>query len=250
MRLDNYLFEKKLVRSRSHAKSLIQESKIKVNNFVITKPNYKIKFEDIVEGDFDNVVGRGYYKLAGAIKNVNLIIENKICLDIGSSTGGFTQCLIENEAQKVYAFDVGTEQFDKNLLSKNFDKIILNENTDIRSILNNQENKDKNSNKKFENFFDIIVCDVSFISILSILDVIKFALSQNGKALLLIKPQFEVGRANTKKGIVKDLDIMSKTLETIKESFVEEGFLILDFFESSIKGGDGNTEYFLFLERS
>ena len=268
MRLDIYLKENKNIKSRARAKLLIEDSRVKINSKIVLSASYNVKELDAVEVDDMLYVSRAGYKLEYAFKYLDnrlknkaenesekieekffiknkLEIKNKICLDIGSSTGGFTDYLIQNGASEVFSVDVGSGQFDQELLKNNENKIKLFENTDIRSTNFTESEKDNATNKSF----DIIVCDVSFISLTHIMPSIEKYLSSDGFGVILFKPQFEVGIGNTKKGIVKDVKLVEKVKQERVLDFENTGLKVINIFESGILGGDGNTEYIFYITK-
>lgn len=264
-RLDIYL-KNNFNLTRSRARLLILEGYVTINDEVVNDLSYKIKKEDIVKWSDYKYVSRAGYKLEYTFNKINnndtselsltiekskdvkakntdrkvLTVQDKICLDIGSSTGGFTDYLLQNGAKEVYSVDVGEMQFSSNLLEKYKDRIKLFENTDIRNFA---------KEKKYEKFFDVIVCDVSFISIALIVDAIKNCMKDDGFGIILIKPQFEVGKGNTVKGIVKDLKLREDAINARIEDFQKAGFEIVDSFESGVVGGDGNVEYIMVIKK-
>lgn len=244
-RIDILLAENGVCRSRSEAKDLVGRGLVEVGGLVIDKVSRE--FEEVEFGELtrdkkvkiltDQYVGRGAYKLVHALKDFDIHVAGKVCLDIGSSTGGFTQVLLQNGAEKVYAVDVGSEQFDRRLLERFREKINLHEKTDIRNF-------------EIYEKVDLVVCDVSFISVKEVIKVLQKFLKVGGQAVLLVKPQFEVGKGELGKGgIVKDKNSQQRVLEDVKNFTVESGFRILGETESVIEGGDGNIEYLLFLKR-
>lgn len=242
IRLDLYL-NKKYKFSRNHSKEVISKGLISINNQVIFKPSFKIKEEDdilqIDENAFPKYISRGGIKLEKALNFFNINLTNLVCLDVGASTGGFTDCMIKNGAKKVYAVDVGTSQLHSSLL--NNQKVISMENTDIRNI----------SKKFFSENISFISVDVSFISVTKILENIFNIISENGQIILLIKPQFEVGRNNIgKNGVVKDIKVHKIILKEILNFTKNIGFLLYNLTFSPIKGGNGNIEYFLYIKKS
>lgn len=252
MRLDLFLKENRNIQSRSRSKLLIEEGFVKVNNEVISDVSYKVKDNDIVEVEDFKYVSRGGYKLEYAINKINneiftseednqlqIHLLGKNALDIGSSTGGFTDYLLQNGVNQVYAVDVGTDQFDPNLLNRNKDKIILLEKTDIRDV---QILEPSGLTKEF----DLIVCDASFISLKLILPSVYRYLKVGGQTILLVKPQFEVGKGNTDKGIVKDVNLRRDSLHNIVAEMESMGFDVLANFESGVIGGGGNIEYIVY----
>lgn len=231
MRLDIYLSIEKDV-TRSKAKDLIKRGKVLVDDKIIEKPSFDVSDENNIKiFDEDNIyVSRAGNKLEAAILNFGVDLQGKICLDIGSSTGGFTQCLIRFGAKEVYSVDVGKDQFHESL--KSINNIHLYEETDIRDF----------SKKGFA--FDIIVCDVSFISIEAIVDDITKMSKENTVIIVLIKPQFEVGKDGVnKRGIVLDPSKHLKAIENVKKAFDMHGFKFCGIIESPIKGKAGNKEF-------
>ena len=246
MRFDIFV-SKKLNISRNKALELIENEEVLLNNKLF-KPSFDIDNlydglkDDILDNDFlkldllqDIYVSRAAFKLKNFLNDINLDIKNKICLDIGSSSGGFVQILLEKGALKVFAVDVGTNQLHQNLI--NDKRIILYEKTDIREF-------------KYNDKFDLITCDVSFISLKNIIFYIdKFA---NKDIILLFKPQFEVGKNSKrdKRGVIKDQkDIKNARVEFEKEC-MKFGWILENTRESSLKGKQGNVEYFyLFSKR-
>lgn len=236
MRLDKYLVLQKIVNTREKAKFLISQGFINVNNTQIKKASFNVKEDDKVEALNEELfVSRSGIKLDDALEKFNMDVGNFVCLDIGSSTGGFTDCLLKRGVLKVYAVDVGTDQLDKNLLNNS--KVISFENTDIRNF----------DPKSIKEPLDLIVVDVSFISIKEIIKILhKFCISKT-RIIVLLKPQFEVGKGNLKKGIVKNPEIIEKVLHDIK-SFVEEfKFTVKETIKSKLKGKEGNQEYLLLV---
>ena len=237
MRLDLLITERKLVKSRNIATELIKEGKVLINGQIINKPakdftdSPDLKIEILEQPKY---VGRGGLKLEKALLEFKINPTDLICLDVGSSTGGFTDCLLSNGAKKVYAVDVGTEQFDSEL-RKN-PKIILMEQTDIRDV------------KNLPDSIDLAVIDVSFISLELILPAVKSLLNKNGLIIALIKPQFETKKEDkNKSGIVRTDEIREQVLENIKNYCQKINLEILGIIESPILGGSGNKEYLLFL---
>lgn len=240
MRLDKYLFSVGLANSRNKANELILSGKVIINDLVCVKPSKDISDSDkvILSGDFKQFVSRGAFKLKGVVERFNIAIKNCVCLDIGSSTGGFTEVLLNLGAKKVYAVDVGEGQLDPSLL-KNF-RIVSMENTDIRDL-------DKNS---FAEEIDFVCVDVSFISITKILENVFNILKSGGEGVFLIKPQFEVGRENVGKGgVVKDDSLRMGALNKVKDEVVKSGFKIIGEIESPILGSEGNKEFLLYIKK-
>ncbi|WP_035589583.1 23S rRNA (cytidine-2'-O)-methyltransferase TlyA [Hippea jasoniae] len=234
MRLDLYLVKKGLVASRSRAEQLIKLGSVLVNGSTILKPSYKVKDKDDIQViDSIKYVSRAGLKLEHALDAFGIEVKDKICLDVGASTGGFTDCLLKKGAYVVFAVDVGKDQLDESL--KGNPRIKSFENTDIRNFSTDM-------------VFDIITVDVSFISLTKILEHVKGFLAENGDMICLIKPQFEVGAGKTKKGIVKDQNLIEGVLNNIK-SFVQTiGLKSRGIVESPILGKDGNREFLIWLK--
>ena len=228
-RLDNTLVKRNLISSRTRAIYEIKNGNVLVNDKVIVKPSKIVKDEDnIIIKNKLNYVSKGALKLVKAIDKFNIILKNKVLLDIGSSTGGFTDVALRNNIKKVIAVDVGKDQFNEKL--KEDKRVELYEQTDIRSFTP----KDK---------VDIVTIDISFISVLKIIDKLK-EISPN-EILLLIKPQFECGKeiSDKYKGIPLDKSVHYNVINNIINSFNKEGFYIQNLTYSPIRGGSGNIEY-------
>jgi 23S rRNA (cytidine1920-2'-O)/16S rRNA (cytidine1409-2'-O)-methyltransferase len=234
MRLDKELVEKSLVPSRSKAQELIKEGFILVNGKTINKANYIVKETDIIEikeNDKLKYVSRGGLKLDKAINEFNIDMTNKTIMDIGSSTGGFSDCALQYGASQVVAVDVGTNLMHESL--RNHSRIDLHEQTNFKVF-----------DSKYFKDIDIAVCDVSFISLKRIIDKIA---SENAKIdmVCLIKPQFECGKeiADKYKGIILNKQIHIDIIKDMIDYFNEKGFYVKNLTSSPIKGGDGNIEY-------
>ncbi len=237
MRLDNYLYQNNFFQSRKKASDAIKKGLVFVNGKKILKPAKEIteaRKIKILEDEEFKYVSRGALKLKKALEYWKIKTDNKITMDIGASTGGFSEVLLEHGVKKIYAIDVGINQLSDKL--KNNKKIINLEKTDIRNL-----NKNKINDK-----IDLIVCDLSFISIFKILDPIKKFCNEKTILIILFKPQFESQKKFlNKKGVLKNEEL-KKILEKAPEKIKEKGFNLINKIESPIKGGDGNTE-FLFL---
>ena len=238
-RLDVLLTERKLAKSRSVALDLIKNSKVKVSGEIITKAakdftdSPDLNIEILEQPKF---VGRGGLKLEKALTEFKINPADLTCLDVGSSTGGFTDCLLKQGAKKVYAVDVGTDQFDNEL--KKDSRVILMEQTDIRNIENLPEK------------IDLAVIDVSFISLKIILPATVNLLKKDGKIIALIKPQFETRKEDkNRSGIVKTDKIREQVLENIKDFCQKINLKIISITNSPILGGSGNKEYLILLQK-
>lgn len=240
MRLDLYIGEKGLARSREQAKELIKSGKAIVDGKVISKPSFDVTEANSVEisGDTLKYVGRGGLKLEKAISEFGIDLDGKVCIDIGASTGGFTDCMLQNGAALVYAVDVGHGQLDEKLI--NDSRVISMEGSDIRKL----------TADSFKNKPDLISADVSFISLRLILPKISEFLPESGEAVVLIKPQFEAGRSAVgKNGIVKDRKAHIRVLEEITSFCPSAGLSVQKIVPSPIAGGSGNREYLAYLKK-
>lgn len=237
LRLDVFLVESGLCKSRTSAKVLIEEGKVSVNKLIENQPSKKVSKEDnVVLLEQQKFVSRGGEKLEGALNFFGINPEGKTAIDVGSSTGGFTDCLLQHGAAHVTAVDVGRDQFDKTLLEKNKDKISLFEGVDIRDF-------------NMGTSYDLLVCDLSFISIRNVVESFYRLLKVGGIGVVLVKPQFEVGKGNTKKGIVRELELREQALADVVSELEKHNFKILGTCDSPIQGGDGNHEYFVCIEK-
>ncbi|GAB6189868.1 TlyA family rRNA (cytidine-2'-O)-methyltransferase [Marinitoga arctica] len=238
IRLDVFLVKKNIVESREKAQRLVKENKVKVNGIIVNKPSKKINFSDNIEViEKEKYVSRAAYKLLKAFEKFNIDVKGKICADFGSSTGGFTQVLLEFNAKKIYAIDSGSNQLHKSL-RKN-PKIILMENTNARYL----------SKENFEKI-DFFTCDVSFISVTKLIDSIKKITNFNAEGIVLIKPQFELEPSKLVRGVVKKEIYRKEAIEKVKDAFECKGFNILGIIESPIRGKNGNIEYLLYIKKT
>ena len=238
MRLDQYIMELGLVESRNRAQELIKEGSVLLNEEICNKPAKEIKKGarvSIVEKR--QWVSRGGKKLFDALKSFEIKVEGKTALDVGSSTGGFTQVLLQEGATKIIAVDVGTNQLHASL--RKVPRISVLENTDIRDV-----------SSKLVDLFDLVVVDVAFISIEKIIIDIEITAKRGGHIVLLFKPQFEAGKKNiSKNGLVKKETDIQKMLSNFVNVLDNSS---LDFVESKdayIKGKKGNQEIFIHLKR-
>ena len=242
MRLDVYLFSKNLVKSRQKAKILIEEGNVLVDNIIIKKSSYIIDESiehNIQINDSCPYVSRGGLKLEKMLNLLILDLNDKVAIDIGSSTGGFTHCLLLNGISKVYAVDSGSNQLHESLLADS--RVISMENFNAKDL----------SISIIGDKVDIIVCDVSFISQKFIIPVAKQLIKEDGIYIGLIKPQFEVGKSKIGKGgIVKEPKYHWDAIDKILNCSVDNGFKCIAFTKSPIYGGDGNTEYIVALSKN
>lgn len=240
MRLDLYIMSNGLAGSREKAKELIKSGNVSVDGKVTEKPAFEVTDANTIEvsGDTLKYVGRGGLKLEEAVTRFGLDLNGKVCIDIGASTGGFTDCMLQNGAALVYAVDVGHDQLDRKLLQDS--RVISMEGSDIRKL----------SATDFESPPDFISADVSFISLKLILPKISELLPESGEAAVLIKPQFEAGRsAIGKNGVVKDRKAHIRVLEEIVLFCPSVGLSVQGIVPSPIAGGSGNREYLAHLKK-
>lgn len=239
-RLDKLLVDKGLVKSRERAKALIMEGRVVVGGQQGAKPGTMVSAasEISLKGNDIPYVSRGGIKLQAALDFFRIDPAGRVAMDIGCSTGGFTDCLLKRNALRVYAVDVGYGQFDWSL--RNDPRVILLEKTNIRYL----------ERGSVPEVIDLAVIDVSFISLLKVLPRVREFLGEEGAVLALIKPQFEVGRGMVGKGgIVRDEEKRVAAVENIREGAEAVGFRAIGVFESPIKGQKGNREYFIYLGR-
>ncbi len=232
-RLDQYIASKKLVQSRSQAENFIKLGKVRVNGVVVTKPGSIVsEYHKVVLQNEERYVSRAGMKLASVAATLGLDFSEKIVLDVGSSTGGFTDYSLKHGAKKVFAVDVGTEQLHPSLLSDK--RIELHEKTDIRNFIPSAKP-------------DIVVMDVSFISLREILPHIAILVSQTTQIVAMVKPQFEAGKNQVNKGVIKNDSVRRQILKDF-ELWAKQYFVIIDKSDSDVAGAKGNKERFYLLK--
>ncbi|MDD5645309.1 MAG: TlyA family RNA methyltransferase [bacterium] len=238
-RIDNLLFERNLAESRSKAKALILEGKVYVGGVRIDKPGKLMDVAaELTVKEGLKYVSRGGLKLEHAVDFFNINVRDKICVDIGASTGGFTDCLLKNGAAKVFAIDVGYGQIDYKL--RKDERVVLLEKTNARYL-----RKERIGEK-----VDLVTIDVSFISLDKILPVSYSLLKCGGGCISLIKPQFEAERKDVGKGgVVRSESVRLKIISEIMELCVSVGYSVIGCVESPLKGPAGNTEYLIYAEK-
>jgi 23S rRNA (cytidine1920-2'-O)/16S rRNA (cytidine1409-2'-O)-methyltransferase len=238
VRLDKLLIEKGLVESREKAKALILEGNVLVNGAMVDKAGTLVKSDAVLTlKNKIPYVSRGGLKLEHAITEFKINVKNQIAMDIGASTGGFTDCMLQRGAAKVYAVDVGYGQFSWKL--RNDSRVCLLEKTNIR-YLDKQMIPDR---------IDISTIDVSFISLSKVIPKVSEFLAPHGEIVALIKPQFEAGKKDVGKGgVVKDEKIRLSVIDRIKKKSEEIGFNVIGTTTSPIKGPKGNVEYLIYLK--
>lgn len=240
-RLDILVFEKGFTDSREKAKAVIMAGQVYVDNQKADKcgTSYDENANIEVRGNVQKYVSRGGLKLEKAINNFDLSLNDKITMDIGASTGGFTDCMLQNGAKKVYSIDVGYGQLAWKL--RNDERVVNLERTNMRKVTSEQV-PDK---------IDFFSVDVSFISLKLILPVARRLMADNAEAVCLIKPQFEAGREKVgKKGVVRDPAVHAEVVQNIFDFCLENGFDVLNIDFSPIKGPEGNIEYLIHLRYS
>lgn len=239
-RLDVLLVKRCLAESREKAKAVIMAGDVFVNGQREDKAGSTFE-EDVnieVKAVAMKYASRGGYKLEKAVSLWDIRLEGMVCMDAGSSTGGFTDCMLQNGASKVYAVDVGTNQLAWKL--RQDERVVSMEKTNIRYITHN-DISDKIS---------FVSIDVAFISLTKVLIPIRDILEDGGRIVCLVKPQFEAGREKVgKKGVVRDQAVHLEVLENIMVYVLSEGFSIIDLSYSPIKGPEGNIEYLLYIEK-
>ena len=244
MRIDLYLFTKGLCKSRTEAARLIAEGAVYYREQPCRRPSFSVPDdEDTAAFRIDKsahpYVSRGGEKLSAALSHFGLSPKGAICLDIGASTGGFTDCLLQNGAACVYAVDAGEGQMDPRLRSDKRVKVYENYNARFLSA------------EDFESRPSFAVMDVSFISATLIFPSLAALLPEGADFVCLVKPQFEVGREGlSKKGIVRDENLRRRALKDVCENALQYGFTLVGTMDSPILGGDGNKEYLAVFKRS
>ena len=239
IRLDVALTEQGLASSREKAKALIMAGQVYVDGQKAYKAGEMIEDTQSLTVKEDlPFVSRGGYKLDKGIKVFGIDLKDKICVDIGASTGGFTDCMLQNGAKKVYAVDVGYGQLDWKLRSD--DRVVVLERTNARYL----------TEKEIPERADFLSADVAFISLNTALSTVVDLLSDTAELMVLIKPQFEAGREFVgKKGVVKDKKVHHDVIVKVCEQMIAKGLTLLDLDFSPIKGPEGNIEYLLYMTR-
>lgn len=239
MRLDKYLVDNSMVQSRARAAELIKEGKVIVDRKVVSKASYEVDETSVVEVHADPFpyVGRGALKLVYALDRFRVEPVDKTCIDIGASTGGFTDVLLQRGASAVFAVDSGHGQLAERL--RNDIRVTNLEGFNARDL----------SPETIGVSFALAVCDVSFISQTLLHQAIRSVLDEKGIFIGLVKPQFELTKSEISKGgIVKTASLRASAAIRVHDSLIENGFFVTGFCESPIKGGDGNTEYLICAE--
>lgn len=235
-RLDILLVERGLAASREKARAMIMAGEVSVDGRLVDKPGAQIPYDaELSAKSKPRFVSRGGEKLAWALQVFNLDVRDRICADVGASTGGFTDCLLQNGAAHVYAIDVGYGQLDYTLRQDK--RVTVMERTNARYV------------KALENTVNLVTLDASFISLKLLLPVIKGWLQPSADVIPLIKPQFEAGKQDVGKGgVVKDHNIHVRVIEEILAFAVQEGFAVNGLALSPLKGPAGNIEFLAWLK--
>ncbi|MDU5566726.1 MAG: TlyA family RNA methyltransferase [Peptostreptococcus anaerobius] len=239
-RIDVLLVDFGYFASREQARRTIMAGNVFVNNQRVDKPGTAVKIDSeiLVKGKQIPYVSRGGLKLEKAVNNFDLVLKDKVCMDIGASTGGFTDCMLQNGAVKVYSIDVGYGQLAWKL--REDERVVCMERQNIRHL-------DESLLDPRPDFASI---DVSFISLKNVLPKAWTSLKMGGRIVALIKPQFEAGREKVgKKGVVREPSTHIEVIDRVSKIAVKEGFKILDLDYSPIKGPEGNIEYLIYLEK-
>lgn len=238
IRLDVLVEERNLAHSRSLAQRLIMAGSVRVNGQVELKPGTRVDADDLIEvSEPPRFVSRGGEKLLAALKSFGLTsLQGKVCVDVGASTGGFTDCLLQHGAEKVYAVDVGYGVLDWTI--RNNPRVVVMEKHNARFI------------KGFDDPLDMVVIDASFISLRTLLPVVRtWFVDQPGDVVALIKPQFEAGRAETARGsgVIRDAEVHRTVLRQVLEFAQDEGYTAAGLIKSPLTGPKGNIEFLVHL---
>ena len=239
-RLDVLMVSRNLAESREKAKAIIMSGIVYVNGQKEDKAGsmFDVYAGIEVRGATLKYVSRGGLKLEKAMESFPITLQDKVCMDIGSSTGGFTDCMLQNGAKKVYAVDVGQGQLAWKL--RNDDRVVVMEKTNIRYVTPDQ----------IEELAAFASIDVSFISLTKVLEPAYALLEQEGEIACLIKPQFEAGREKVgKKGVVRDIAVHEEVVEQVLDYAIHHGYDCLGLTYSPIKGPEGNIEYLAYLKK-
>ncbi len=240
-RLDVLLVERRLADSREKAKAIIMAGNVFVNGVREDKAgsNFDVTSQIEVRGVAMKYVSRGGLKLEKAMTHFDISLEGCVCMDVGASTGGFTDCMLQNGGIKVYSVDVGHGQLDWKL--RNDERVVVMEKTNIKFV----------TPEDIDDVIDFASIDVSFISLTKVLLPVRNLLKDGAQLVCLIKPQFEAGREKVgKKGVVREKSVHIEVIEMVTEFARNNGFAPLNLEFSPIKGPEGNIEYLLHLQKS
>jgi len=233
VRLDRYLVERGLVESREKAKRLIEEGLVKVSGKVVRKPAHPVpEGAEVTLLSEERYVGRGAYKLLGALKAFPVAVAGKVAADLGAGTGGFTQVLLEEGARRVYAVDVGRGQLHPTL--RQDPRVVALEEEDARTV-------------ELPERVDLLIMDLAFTSATQVLPRVRKLLKEGGEALVLVKPQYELW-PGAHQGVVREEALRREALRRVRERAEALGFGVLGEAESPLPGKEGNLEYWLWLK--
>lgn len=237
MRLDLYLVKKGFFRSRDRAQQAVRDGLVMVAGKIKTRPSFDLTGEkvEVLTTDFP-YVSRAALKLEAALQEFGLKVDRQVCLDIGVATGGFSDLLLRSGAQKVYAVDVGEGQLAAELLGNS--KLIYRNFTDARDL----------QRETFQEKLDLIVIDVSFISVIQLIPALQRIADTETQIIALIKPQFELGIRHD--GVITDQKILVKIQQKVRGAFLDAGFQIKAEMDSPIKGKEGNQEFLWWIRKS
>jgi len=239
LRLDKLLVDRGLAASRERAQALVLAGKVLVNDQKLEKAGMQVEADAVIQllGEDLKYVSRGGLKLERALEHWHIDVTGKVCLDVGTSTGGFTDCLLQRGAARVYAIDVGTGQLDWKL--RNDPRVVVREQMNARYLSGNEVPEP----------VDLAVCDVSFISITMILPVLPSLLAKSGEMVILVKPQFELERHQVGKGgIIRDPALHQQACRRVDDAVRQLGFQTA-IIPSPILGAEGNQEFLLYARR-
>ena len=240
-RLDVLLVKKGIFESRERAQASIMAGEIFIDNIRVDKCGEKVKVAANIEfrGEKMPYVSRGGYKLEKAIKTFNIELSDYVCFDIGASTGGFTDCMLQNGAKKVFAIDVGYGQFAWKLRTDN--RVVCMERTNVRYV----------KPEDIGEYGDFASIDVSFISLKKVVPTVLYLLNENGEIVALIKPQFEAGREKVgKRGVVRNPEVHKEVIKNIIDFLKDINAVIIGIDYSPIKGPEGNIEYLVYFSKA
>lgn len=237
-RLDQLVSDHVPEHSRQLIQSWIMQGKIKVDGKVVTKPGVIIAQDAILEMDIaePKYVGRAGFKLEKALDSFGIDVQGLVALDAGLSTGGFTDCLLQRGIKKVYGVDVGYGQVHEKIRADN--RVVVLERTNLRHVSTVGE------------LVDLVTLDLSFISLLKVMDAINGLIKRNGQLIVLIKPQFEAGKSNISRGgIVKDPAVHAQVIESVTKGIMTYGYTLIGTIESPIEGMSGNKEFLAYFKK-
>ena len=238
-RLDKLVVERGLAESRARAQSMILAGQVLVANQRADKPGHSVDInsEIRIKGELPRYVSRGGLKLEAALRDFNVSVTERTCIDVGASTGGFTDCLLQHGARMVWAIDVGHNQLAWKL--RQDPRVVVHEGVNARNL----------DSGHFPERFDVAVIDVSFISLSKILPAVRCVIGDGAECIALVKPQFEVGKGEVGSGgIVTDSSKHRRVLIEVRESARQSGFAAINLMESPILGAEGNREFLIHLK--